>query len=168
MYNPRTVNHSKSSEGSLRRKTRREASQIRVVIGMLDPDKRIPGRRVQRLRDSDIRVDLFPNDLGPCRDRSAAHEAFSRWHRHIRLLPASAHPPTSARGRCAMSYTSTAMQSTSPIGSSLERLLWMYTSGAFEDQSVRSWFLCLQILTIRAEQIRVFPILLSDRLRIGY
>jgi pyrimidine deaminase RibD-like protein len=40
-----------------------ERRVARVVIGMLDPDERIRGRGVQRLRDGDIRIDFFPHDL---------------------------------------------------------------------------------------------------------
>jgi pyrimidine deaminase RibD-like protein len=40
-----------------------ERRVARVVIGMLDPDERITGRGVQRLRDGDIRIDFFPHDL---------------------------------------------------------------------------------------------------------
>jgi pyrimidine deaminase RibD-like protein len=35
----------------------------RVVIGMLDPDQRICGKGVQRLRLGGVQVDLFPPDL---------------------------------------------------------------------------------------------------------
>ena len=35
----------------------------RVVIGMLDPDQRICGKGIQRLRQGNVQVDLFPPEL---------------------------------------------------------------------------------------------------------
>jgi diguanylate cyclase (GGDEF)-like protein len=40
-----------------------ERKVARVVIGMLDPDKRITGRGLRRLRDARIITELFPHDL---------------------------------------------------------------------------------------------------------
>jgi pyrimidine deaminase RibD-like protein len=40
-----------------------ERKVARVVIGMLDPDRRIRGIGIQKLRSANIAVDLFPRDL---------------------------------------------------------------------------------------------------------
>ena len=40
-----------------------ERKVSRVVIGMLDPNQRITGKGIRRLRESNITVDLFPPDL---------------------------------------------------------------------------------------------------------
>jgi pyrimidine deaminase RibD-like protein len=40
-----------------------ERKVARVVVGMLDPDMRITGRGVRKLRDANITIDFFPSDL---------------------------------------------------------------------------------------------------------
>lgn len=54
-----------------------ERKVARVVIGMLDPDPRISGRGVVGLRDANIGVDLFPDDL-----KSQIEELNREFRRH--------------------------------------------------------------------------------------
>jgi pyrimidine deaminase RibD-like protein len=49
----------------------------RVVIGMLDPDERICGRGVRRLRKANIEIVMFPSDLmAQVEDRNRDFERF--------------------------------------------------------------------------------------------
>ena len=79
----------------------------RVVIGMLDPDQRITGKGVIRLRKARIEVDLFPAKLAEqledlnrefIKDREARATDNLVPHSQIRVASSSARPMV-ARGR---------------------------------------------------------------------
>nr|HEX4316496.1 deaminase [Kofleriaceae bacterium] len=68
-----------------------ERKVARVVIGMVDPDERIRGKGIRRLRDARIEIGFFPEDLA-----SAVEELNRNWTRNV--VGAHQPLPTGAKG----------------------------------------------------------------------